>query len=146
MDNERPKRKPGLRLLAAALIALGLALSGWFIGRGFLQSRTADRFVTVKGVAERDVTADLALWPLRVVATSNQLGVAQRETDQMVTQIRQFLERRGLDGADVELQGLEVTDRRAGYGSGNFQEERFIVNQTVMVRSEDPSLVENAAQ
>jgi len=47
-------------LIAAVLVALGLAMAGWFIGHGFVRSRTVDRFVTVKGVSERDVQADRA--------------------------------------------------------------------------------------
>ena len=34
----------------ALIIAVGIAIGGWFIGNGFVQGRAADRFVTVKGV------------------------------------------------------------------------------------------------
>ena len=44
-----------------------------FIGRGFATGRTRDRYVEVKGLAEQEVTADLALWPLRYVTTGNDL-------------------------------------------------------------------------
>jgi len=47
---------------AACLVGLGLAFGGcgsWETGKG----RAADRYVTVKGLSERDVTADVALWP-----------------------------------------------------------------------------------
>jgi hypothetical protein len=43
---------------ALALVAVGIAMGGWFVGHGFLQGRTAYRFVTVKGVYERDVVTD----------------------------------------------------------------------------------------
>lgn len=39
------------------------------MGDGFLESRR-DRFVTVKGLAERDVEADLALWPFQIMASA----------------------------------------------------------------------------
>ena len=58
----------------ALLIGIGLALGGWFVGAGFVKSRLGVRSVTVKGLAERDVRADLALWPLRFVATGNVLA------------------------------------------------------------------------
>jgi hypothetical protein len=54
-------------IVAAAVLALGVAAGGWFIGRGFTEARTGDRYVTVKGVAEREVKADLAIWPMRFV-------------------------------------------------------------------------------
>ena len=62
---------------AALLVGIGLALAGFFVGRGFVQGRVADRFVTVKGVAEREVQADVALWPLRYVATDDDLAQLQ---------------------------------------------------------------------
>jgi hypothetical protein len=48
-----------LTLFAAAVLALGFALGGLFVGRGFVAARVGDRFVTVKGVAEREMKADL---------------------------------------------------------------------------------------
>lgn len=33
----------------AAVLALGLVLSGWLVGRGFAEGRRSERFVTVKG-------------------------------------------------------------------------------------------------
>ena len=47
--------------LSSLILALGLALGGWFVGHGFARGRATDRYVEVKGLAEREVTADLAL-------------------------------------------------------------------------------------
>ena len=49
-------------LVRVIVIALGLALGGWAAGNGVARSRLGDRFVTVKGISEREVTADLAIW------------------------------------------------------------------------------------
>lgn len=135
-------------VLPALLLAIGLAACGWFVGRGFVISRTADRYVTVKGVAERDVDADLALWPLQLVATSNDLRAAQTEVNGNVRTILGFLDAHGVDTTGVDLQGLEVTDRlanRFGGDQGNAQ-TRFIVQQSLMVRSDDPETVAAAGQ
>ena len=63
-------------LVPARAVALGLFLGGAAIGGGVARMRTADRAVTVKGVAEREVRAALAIWPLRVVAASDADGLA----------------------------------------------------------------------
>lgn len=133
--------------LPAIIVAVGLAAAGFFVGRGFVQSRTQDRFVTVKGVAERDVTADLALWPLKVVATSNDLEAAQSELDGYVAQIKRFLKKHEIEENTVAMLGLEVTDRKANqYGNQAQPETRFVVQQTVMIRSDDPQAVFAASQ
>src|SRR3546814_20210796 len=69
-------------LVAAVVVAVGVAAAGKFAGDGFRLGRAADRYVTVKGLAERTVTADLAVWPIRVTATGNDLGVVQSKVDQ----------------------------------------------------------------
>lgn len=55
-------------VLRPAILALGIVIAGLLIGGGFARSRNTGRYVTVKGIYEREVKADLAIWPLRIVA------------------------------------------------------------------------------
>lgn len=139
--------KNGLSLWAAAILALGLVLAGHGVGRGLARFRAADRFVNVKGLAEREALADVALWPLRFSATNDDLAVAQGRIQRGKEAILAFLQRHGIDASQVELQNLEVTDILANpyRGSGPI-ESRFIIRQTLMVRSNAPETVEAAAQ
>jgi hypothetical protein len=124
-------------LLSALILAVGVALGGWFIGDGFLEGRAGDRYVTVKGVAERTVKADLALWPIRFVATGNDLSQVQTEIEHDAQSVTAFLLAQGIPAPAIELQSLNVTDLHAEtYRSGPV-ESRFIVSQTLMVRSSD---------
>ena len=41
-----------------AILALGLAIGGYFAGNGFVRAKGTERFVTVKGVSEREAPAD----------------------------------------------------------------------------------------
>ena len=61
------------------ILAIGIALAGLLIGGGLSRVRESDRFVTVKGISEREVQADLAIWPLRIVAASDDLGAANAQ-------------------------------------------------------------------
>jgi len=138
--------KNGTGVVAALLVGLGLALGGWFIGNGFLKGRAADRYVTVKGVSERVVTADVALWPLRFVSTDDDLNRAQEEIKKSHERILAFLQRHGIDADDAEVQRLDVTDRLADpYRSGPMK-SRYIISQTVMVRSSEPETIAQASQ
>jgi hypothetical protein len=133
--------KNGFSFGAALLVAIGLTASGWFVGNGFMKGRAVDRFVTVKGVSERDVKADIALWPLRFVATDDDLAQAQKRIESSKKTIVRFLEKYGIEPSKAELQALEVTDILANpYRSGPTT-SRYIISQTLMVRSEDPELI-----
>jgi hypothetical protein len=121
------------------LIAVALALAGWFIGQGFAKGRTRDRYVTVKGVSEREVKADLALWPLQLASTDDDLSRAQTRLNGNVEKVTAFLSANGIDSSQVQLQGLRVTDVLANpYQQQVRTGNRFIINQTVVVRSNDP--------
>jgi hypothetical protein len=131
---------------AAFLMAVGIALGGWFVGHGFTSGRAGDRFVTVKGVSERDVEADVALWPLRFVATDNVLAEAQARIEADTGRVMGFLAQNGIPGSEVSVQDLAVTDLLANpYRSGPAA-SRFIVSKTLMVRSDRPEVVAAASQ
>jgi uncharacterized protein len=133
-------------LFPALLLALGLVLGGWFIGHGFARGRATDRYVEVKGLAEREVTADLALWPLRYLATGDDLAVAQAAITRSTRQVFTFLGRHGIDTSAVQLQALEVSDAYANRFPGERGGPRYVIQQTVMVRSPKPEVVMAASQ
>ena len=45
---------------SVAIFSLGLVLSGYLLGDGLRRAKAAERTVSVRGVSERDVVADLA--------------------------------------------------------------------------------------
>ena len=134
-------------VLGNVILALGLAAAGLLAGWGFARGRAADRFVTVKGVSEREVKADLAIWPLRVAAADNDLGRAHASLQQSVGRIREFLVRHQLDTANAALQDFSVSDALANqYGPADRAGVCYVIRQTVVVRLTDPERVLTASQ
>lgn len=133
-------------LVASSIIACGIALAGWWIGDGFRQARTADRAAIVKGLAEREVQADLALWPIRFVVTSNDLAAAQAEIAADTQRLTDFLVRQGIDASDIAVDQFTVTDLLAErYRSGPI-ESRYILQKGLMIRTKDVAKVAAASQ
>ncbi|MBU6365176.1 MAG: SIMPL domain-containing protein [Gemmatimonadetes bacterium] len=139
-----PRRADGT-LIAALLLAVGLALGGHLAGSGFSRLRTADRTVTVKGVSERAVKADLAIWPLRLTASDDDLGRANAALERSVRLVRDFLRAQGLDSAatEVTLQEFGVEDTRT---TGMTNTARFLVRVAMVVRSTNVDRVLAASQ
>ena len=126
---------PSLALVLAALIGAG----------GLLQSRRADRYVTVKGVAEREVEADQVIWPMAVSVTANDLGSAQDALAAHLDRVRAHLEGFGVAPSEVTLQGTQVTDRVADrYSRLEPGQLRYILTATLAVSSRDLDAVEAA--
>ena len=59
--NMEAKSNPAAAAILGLLIAMGLAAAGYFVSTTLYKARLASNTVTVKGFAERDVKADLAL-------------------------------------------------------------------------------------
>lgn len=138
--------KNGSSILSAVILGLGIAVAGWFVGNGFLQGRAADRFVTVKGVSERDVTADVALWPLRFVSTDDDLSKAQSKIKKSNELVLAFLKRHRIDPTAAKVQKLEVTDLLANPYRTGPTKSRYIIAQTLIVRTNDPEIIHKASQ
>ena len=134
-------------LVRPAIIAAGLALGGLFIGGGFVRARSADRFVTVKGISEREVRADLAIWPLRIVAASDDLAAANTQLQSSLEKIRTFLAANGVDASQATLQDFSVADAQTNqYSGASPAGARFVIRQTVVVRSTNPESIRRASQ
>jgi hypothetical protein len=131
-------------LLPAVLVALGLASGGFLIGRGFTGMRTEDRTVSVKGVSERDAKADLAIWPLRLMASNDDLAQANTTLERNVQSVRAFLVNNQLDSAaaEVTVQEFVVQDQTSMGANG----ARYVIRQTIVVRSSRVDLVQQASQ
>ena len=132
--------------IPAALLGLAIVLAGALLGSGFRAGRSADRFVTVKGVSEREVQADLALWPLQIVTADNDLSAAQARMGRMVELTRAFLTAEGIPGEEVTIQSFRVVDAQANAYQSGGAVNRFIITQTLLVRSEDPVLLSATSQ
>jgi hypothetical protein len=129
-------------VLAGALIGLGLVGAGWLVGDGFQRGRAAEHYVTVKGLAETFVQADLAIWPLRYTATGDDLNQVQAKIDADGAEITSFLTREGIAAEAIQPQRVEVTDLLAqAYRPEGAASNRFIVAQTILVRTPQVDLV-----
>jgi hypothetical protein len=133
-------------LAGAVVLGLGLVIGGFAVGSGIRNFRTADRFVSVKGISEKEVKANLALWPLRFTATSNSLEEAQSRMVKDAATVRRFFDSAGIPANAVEIQGMEATDLLTQAYRQGAPTSRYIVAQTLMVRTEDVDRIAALAQ
>ncbi len=94
--------------IAAGILALGVVIGGYLLGDGLRRARMADRSVTVRGLAERDVTADLATWTIAYSEQGTELGAVQAAIGEDTRAITDFFSRAGFKGEDVTSAGVGV--------------------------------------
>lgn len=127
-------------LASSAVLAIGLIVGGFALGDGLKRAHRADRAVTVRGLAERDVTADLATWTIAYSATAGNLADAQGSVDRDTAQIRDFFRELGFPADALQPTGVNVTQYKDNGVPG------FTVRQRVTLRSKDIKRAQNAVR
>ena len=122
-------------LIGALLVALGILGAGWFASRGLVAIKTQDRYVVVKGSAERIVDADLLVWPLPHTVGGNQLADVQRQLKANTNTIRAFFRDAGFEPGEIVVSPPRLEDRWAYAYGDNRPPERFRYSNTVSLRT-----------
>ena len=124
------------RAVLGALIAFGLIVGGWALGAQIKATRLGDRYVTVKGLVERTVKSDLAVWPITYKETGDELSGVSAKTEADKKIVLDFLAAQGVQPGEIELGVVRVIDTQANeYGGGHRATRRYIVEQQITVRT-----------
>lgn len=118
-------------LLATAIGAVGIMAGGWFAGSGLVRMKDAERAVTVRGLAERDVRADLATWTIAYSTTADTLAAAQAEASADTAAVRGYFRDVGFAANALTPAGVSVSS----YNNNGIMV--FTVQQRLQFRSTD---------
>jgi hypothetical protein len=118
-------------LASSTILAIGLIAGGYLLGNGLLRAHEAERSVTVRGLAERDVTADLATWTLSYAATASDLATAQANVDRDTQSIRAFFTELGFSNDAIQPSAVNVSQFT------NEGVTAFTVRQRLTLRTSD---------
>jgi hypothetical protein len=122
--------------LYVTIIALGLLFVGFFPGYYYYKSKFNYNAVTVKGLAETDVEANLAIWEIKFVATGNDVVKTKNDLEKQTDAIVNFLHDNGFNDNEIEMGGTETNDLMANPYRGNETiTSRFILTRTMTLRS-----------
>jgi hypothetical protein len=99
--------------ILGALIALGLVLGGWALGAQIKATRLSDRYVTVKGLVERQVKSDLAVWPISFKLAGNELSPLHSSAEAQQKTVLDFLAQQGIKSEEVGVGVVRVIDTQA---------------------------------
>jgi hypothetical protein len=132
-------------VILGALIAVGLIALGAFTSHGIVRLRALDRVVTVKGLSEREVPADIAIWPIKFSDAANDLGALSASIQKKNTLVVQFLEENGFGEDEITTSAPSINDRQAqGYVGSQPSEFRYYGSSVITVYSTQVDVVRRA--
>ena len=135
-----------IKIMAALALVIGLIGSATILGDAISNMKRGDRFVTVRGVSEKEVKADLAVWPIRVRVTGNELAEANRAADEARKKVLAFLSANGIKPEAVASQDLRVEDRQAKDYEPGKASFRYLAEYTILVRSTEVDKIKRVSQ
>lgn len=131
--------------ILGGMLFLGLVFGGWMLGSQIKDIKLADRYVSVRGLAERNVKSDIAIWTLTVSASGDDYaGVLQRAADGKSKTLA-FLSGAGVQSNEVSAASPDVTDKQAREYGTNDKGPRYLVSQQIVVTSPRVDAIKEAS-
>lgn len=133
------------KVIAAIILAVGIALGGWFLRSGVVAMAERGRNVTVKGLAVREVDADQVYWPIVFKEVGNDLPTLHNRINNVKDIIVQFLKDGGLTDNEISVNAPEVRDLNADPYYDR-KTERYNITNTITVSSKQVDKVRTLMQ
>lgn len=123
------------KIIPALLIATGIFSLGLFIKAGFDNFSYRDRVVAVRGLAEKEVTANKVTWPVVYKEVGNDLQQIYTRITNNNKIVSDFLTSNGIFQSEILIQAPTIVDMQAErYGSRDAQ-YRYNVTSVIVVTS-----------
>ncbi|WP_418186240.1 SIMPL domain-containing protein [Aliarcobacter vitoriensis] len=118
-------------------IFIGLTSLGYFLSTSFIKSKELERTVVVKGLSEKEVNANIVLWPIRFSSTTETLDELSKKVERDTDKILEFLNKYGIKKEDITVNSPSIVDKMANEYSTKDYTLRYLANRTINVYSQD---------
>ncbi|MCI9608440.1 MAG: SIMPL domain-containing protein [Muribaculaceae bacterium] len=122
-------------IIASAVLAVGLLALGLCVKSGLNSFTDRQRVVDVKGLAEREVNANLVTWPIMFKEVGNDLPAVYRRVTDTNNQIVEFLTSNGLTKEEISIGAPTVQDLQTDRYNTNPLPYNYAVTSVVTVSS-----------
>ena len=140
--NDRPVLSA---ILLGGFVCVGLFALGYHNSRGIIHIKSLDRTVTVKGLSEREVPADIAIWPITFQEAGNDLNNLFSSIQEKNALIVDFLKNLGFKTEEISVSPPGILDKQAaGYSGSDTFKFRYSGDSTITVYSQNVDKIREA--
>ena len=125
-------------------LMVGLTLAGYLVSDGIKTIKTADRYVTVKGLSEKNVKADMAAWNIVFMSQGATFdkAIAGNKVDQ--EKIVGYLKGQGLEDGNIEIGTPRVQQNLYNQNVAG-SDMRYSIEHSILIKSKDVGLIKTIA-
>ena len=132
-------------VVLGTFLFLGLSSLGYLVSDAAIDIKSLERSVTVKGLAEREMPADIAIWPIAFQVANNDLEGLYKLIQGNNQIIVAFLEKYSIESSDINTTPPSVIDLHAqNYGNKEHIKFRYTGLSTITVYSKHVDKVRKA--
>lgn len=123
-----------------------IVIAGYFIGNMHKTGKKYDRYVQVKGLSEREVEADLAVWPINITLTANDLYSLKIDVEKQNDEVFDFFIAQGFEKEELTKGSTSIHDVRADLYNSNSRNSdfRYLAKSEFTVRTKDINKLQKA--
>ena len=126
-------------------LAVGLIAAAFILASAFIKFKEGPKTVSVRGLSERQVQADMALWPVKATITAATLEELYSSLDTSQKNIKAFFLSKGFKESELSTKQPRITDREAQlYGDLPVNKERYIADFGFLIKSDRLELIKKA--
>ncbi|MCU7811885.1 MAG: SIMPL domain-containing protein [Candidatus Thiodiazotropha sp. (ex Notomyrtea botanica)] len=140
------KSRISTALIFGVLFCVGLGLLGVTLSKGLIEMKALERTVVVKGLSEREVPADLAIFPIKFIVAANDLNELVANLQKKNDLVVEFLIEQGFKRDEITRSPPAITDKQAQAYGGNTGVFRYSGNSTISVYTKDIERVRSTQQ
>jgi len=136
MENKKFKL-PEIQLSQHAWLCLTIILAAGIFAGAIAKLRLGTKTVSVRGLSEREVIADLALWPVKASATANTLPEMYKQIDDSQKRMKEFFLKQGFTEEEINIRQPKIDDRQAQLYNEyqNPGSQRYIAEFGMLIKS-----------
>ena len=128
-------------LILGGSFLLGAILTGLLFSTTAINFKEYERTVVAKGLSEKEVPADIAIWPIQFTVTGNDLNTIYQTLEQNTNKILNFLTSNDFDRSELSYSSPSITDKLANQYQESKVELRFVASQSITVYTNEVDLV-----
>lgn len=132
-------------LLKTLLLGISLIIASSIMGNYIVKARQTNRYVNVKGLAEREVTANIGIWPICFRLADDDLIALQQKIERQYKIIADFLIKQGFKQEDITYDIPYLDDKEASPYNVD-RKFRYAAELTLTIRSNQVDIMEKTLQ
>ena len=122
---------------ASIILGIFFVIGMYIFGRHILETRKSTQYVSVKGLAEKEVKADLGSWVIAASSADNNIDYLKANINQQLSNARQWLSEKGFSDTEIKVEELSILENIYGQ-----TQARYTANLQISVATDKVDLLD----